>query len=166
MNYNHNNYAPVDTVNLLHSALLITSLVICLAHKRRRDADTAGKRVSKRQRNDADRARRRKDIPQELLQLQTSFFLRMFRMEKPQFLWLVDKITPILRATWTSKSKKMAIIGSGSEVSTFLLLAATIRWLAGGSIYDIAFMLKVSDKTIQAQKYPVMRAINKVLAGE
>ena len=167
MNYNHNNYAPVDTVNFLHSALLITSVVICLAHKRRCDADTAGKSLkSKRQRNDTDRARRRKDIPQELLQLQTSFFLRMFRMEKPQFLWLVDKITPILRATWTSKSKKMAIIGSGSEVSTFLLLAATIRWLAGGSIYDIAFMLKVSDKTIQAQKYPVMRAINKVLAGE
>lgn len=90
----------------------------------------------------------------------------MFRMEKPQFLWLVDKITPILRATWTSKSKKMAIIGSGSEVSTLLLLAATIRWLAGGSIYDIAFMLKVSDKTIHEQKYAVMRAINKVLQGE
>jgi hypothetical protein len=60
----------------------------------------------------------------------------------------------------------MAIIGSGSEVSTFLLLAATIRWLAGGSIYDIAFMLKVSDKTIHEHKYAVMRAINKVLAGE
>lgn len=169
MNYRHNNYTPVNVlpVNVLHSALLITSLVICLAHKRRRDADPAGaSHKSKRQRNDTDRARRRKDIPQELLQLPPAFFQRMFRMEKPQFLWLVEKITPVLRATWTSKSKKMAIIGSGSEVSTLLLLAATIRWLAGGSIYDIAFMLKISDKTIHEHKYAVMRAINKVLAGE
>ena len=90
----------------------------------------------------------------------------MFRMPKDSFLLLHGKVAPLLNTTWTARSAQMAKVSSGCHVDTLLLLATTIRWLAGGSIYDIAFMLKVSDKTIQAQKYPVMRAINKVLAGE
>ena len=87
-------------------------------------------------------------------------------MPKPEFLFLVAGITPILRGTWTSKSHRMAVLSSKSEVGTFLQLAATIRWLAGGSIYDIAVGMKISDKTIHRYKYHVMRAVNQVLKGE
>lgn len=129
------------------------------------DEDAPKKR--QRVRNSADRARRRAGVPAELLQLPEPFFKRMFRMPKNEFLFLVEGITPVLRGTWTAKSHRMAVVSSGvgGEVTPFLLLAATIRWLAGGSIYDIAFMLKISDKTIHDQKYRVMRAINVVLQG-
>jgi hypothetical protein len=139
------------------------SVILCVVRKRARAQDDVPPR--KRQRNNCDRAKRRFGLIPEILQLPDPFFKRMFRMPKTEFIWLVDKVTPILRAGWTSKSMRMAIIGSGGEVSTFLLVAATIRWLAGGSIYDIAFMLKISDKTIHNTKYKVIRAICQVLSG-
>ena len=37
------------------------------------------------------------------------------------------------------------------------------RWLAGGSLWDIAFMLRISATTINKTKYSVCEAINAVL---
>jgi hypothetical protein len=159
MNYKH---LP-DTRTPFTAALLMCSVILCLVRKRTRAQDAAPPR--KRQRNNCNRAKRRSGLIEEILQLPDPFFKRMFRMPKTEFLWLVERVTPMLRAGWTSKSVRMAIIGSGGEVSTFLLVAATIRWLAGGSIYDIAFMLKISDKTIHHTKYNVIRAICQVLSG-
>jgi hypothetical protein len=59
----------------------------------------------------------------------------------------------------------MARISSGSPVQTLTLLAATIRWLAGGSLWDISFMFKMSYKTIHAYKYKVISSINYTLRG-
>jgi hypothetical protein len=139
-----------------------------LMARNKRSRSEADEDTPKRQRlpNNADRGRRRATVEEELLQLPNNFFKRMFRMPKTEFLFLVTGITPILRGTWTSKSLRMAMLSSKSEVGTFLQLAATIRWLAGGSIYDIAFGMKISDKTIHHYKYHVMRAINQVLKGE
>ena len=154
-------------VRMAHFALAMSvSFVFYLHSVHKRALDECSCPPSKRQRNDADRARRREGLPAEVLKLPNPFFTRMFRMPKAEFLWLVDQVTPILRSTWTSKSSRMAIIGSGSEVGTFLLVAGTLRWLAGGSVYDIAFMLKFSDKTLQRHKYDVMRAICTVLSGK
>ena len=154
-------------VRMAHLALAMSvSFVIYLHSIQKRARDESECPPAKRQRNDSDRAHRREGLPQEILKLPNPFFTRMFRMPKAEFLWLVDRVTPILRSTWTSKSMRMAIIGSGSEVGTFLLVAGTLRWLAGGSVYDIAFMLKFSDKTLHHQKYPVMRAICTVLSGQ
>ena len=154
-------------VRMAHLALAMSvSFVIYLHSIQKRARDESECPPAKRQRNDSDRAHRREGLPQEILKLPNPFFTRMFRMPKAEFLWLVDRVTPILRSTWTSKSMRMAIIGSGSEVGTFLLVAGTLRWLAGGSVYDIAFMLKFSDKTLHHQKYPVMRAMCTVLSGQ
>jgi hypothetical protein len=138
-----------------------------LINRNKRPRSEADEETPKRQRlaNNADRGRRRAGVEQELLQLPDNFFKRMFRMPKKEFLFLVSGITPILRGTWTSNSQRMAILSSKSEIGTFLQLAATIRWLAGGSIYDIAFGMKISDKTIHHYKYHVMRAVNQVLKG-
>jgi hypothetical protein len=89
----------------------------------------------------------------------------MMRMPKHLFLFLAENIAPHLRGTWTFRSPRMAVASSGSSVESALLLAATIRWLAGGSVYDIAFMFKISDRTVHARKYDVMRALNQVLKG-
>jgi hypothetical protein len=59
----------------------------------------------------------------------------------------------------------MAAISSGSRVDPFLMLASTIRWLSGGSIYDIAFGFKVAHQTVDAYKWRVMKGIKAVLAG-
>jgi hypothetical protein len=37
------------------------------------------------------------------------------------------------------------------------------RWLAGGSVWDIAFMFRISVSTIQATKYITCKCINEVL---
>ena len=87
----------------------------------------------------------------------------MFRMPPGAFKTLHDSIRPILRSSWTPKSKKMAELSSGSCVETIVLLAGTIRWLAGGSLWDIAFMFRMSYSTIHARKWDVIAAINKVL---
>lgn len=136
---------------------VVFTIILVARSKRLRNADEMEDASEKRQRvrNDADRARRRTSVEAELLQLPEPFFKRMFRMPKKEFLFLVTGITPYLRGTWTTKSLRMAVVSSGSEVSPSLLLAATIRWLAGGSVYDIAFMLKISDKTIHEKKYHV-----------
>jgi hypothetical protein len=145
--------------------MLMFACMLCAVRKRK-CTSTFQCPPRKRQRNDSDRARRRLGLENELLQLPNAFFARMFRLPKQEFLWLVAQVTPILRATWTSKSARMATLSSGGEVGTFLLVAGALRWLAGGSVYDIAFMLKFSDKTLHYQKYHVMRAICTVLSGE
>ena len=109
--------------------------------------------------------RNRAGIMAELMALDDKYFTRMMRMPKHLFIYLANEIAPHLRGTWRQRSPRMAVVSSGSEVEAALLLVATIRWLAGGSVYDIAFMLKLSDRTIHARKYDVIRGINAVLKG-
>ena len=46
-----------------------------------------------------------------------------------------------------------------------ILLAATIRWLAGSSLLDLAFIFKISYKTIHSYTYKVIYAISRTLRG-
>ncbi len=121
--------------------------------------------VRKRCRNNADRGARRIGVVPELRQLPDPFFAQMFRMPLMEFGWLVEQIAPIVLRKWTAKSSTMAAISSGSRVDPFLMLASTIRWLSGGSIYDIAFGFKVAHQTVDAYKWRVMKGIKAVLAG-
>jgi hypothetical protein len=57
----------------------------------------------------------------------------------------------------------MAKVGSGSVVDPEAILAATIRWLAGGSVWDAAFMFKMSTTTFHDYKWRVIEAIIIVL---
>ena len=109
-----------------------------------------------------NRHRDRSGIAQELHAIDDATFLRMFRMRKNSFFDLHDKCSSRIQAA-SPKSKAMAELSSGSPVESLLLFAGTIRWLAGGSMWDIAFMFRMSYKTIHAYKYTVMLAINHVL---
>ena len=87
----------------------------------------------------------------------------MFRMPKDSFLLLHGKVAPLLNTTWTARSAQMAKVSSGCHVDTLLLLATTIRWLAGGSAWDIAYAFNISYATLHARKFEVMDAINTAL---
>jgi hypothetical protein len=45
----------------------------------------------------------------------------------------------------------------------FYFIITLLRWLAGGSLWDIAFMLRIHRTTIEKSKYRVCQAINTVL---
>ena len=109
--------------------------------------------------------RKRGGVVKELQNIDDATFLRMFRMPKHIFFDLESRIAPMLRAKrhFTDQSDRMAKLSSGSAVDTILLLAATIRWLAGGSLWDIAFMLRLHVSTIRKTKYLVCACINLVL---
>jgi len=83
-------------------------------------------------------------------------------MNKEMFFQLHEKCQSRIKRQ-SERSDKMARISSGSPVQTLILLAATIRWLAGGSLWDISFMFKMSYKTIHAYKYKVIDSINHAL---
>ena len=108
--------------------------------------------------------RNRAGLEEELRALDDQTFCRMFRMNKEIFFQLHEKCKSRIKLQ-SERSDKMAKISSGSPVQTLTLLAATIRWLAGGSLWDISFMFKMSYKTIHAYKYKVISSINYTLRG-
>jgi hypothetical protein len=65
-------------------------------------------------------------------EMKDSEFKRMFRMSRRAFQNLLNKVSPEL-----SVDEKQAIRGSGFPILPQTALAATIRWLAGGSYLDI-----------------------------
>ncbi len=133
-------------------------LIILLA------ASTTRKRISFIVRGRAGNKRRRREgVVDDLFELNDAEFLRMMRMPKVMFLQLASLITPHLRTHWTAHSRRMAKVGNGSEVLPQAILAATIRWLAGGSVWDVAFMMKISSKTFHNYKWRVIDALNYVL---
>ncbi len=144
--------------------------IICIGLKRIRDDVIIPARafvrirraVDARQRN---KIRDRSFVEAEILGLDPKLFTKMFRMSPSAFATLHDLIRPLLREDWTPKSQQMAELSSGSCVETIVLLAGTIRWLAGGSLWDIAFMFRVSYSTIHSRKWVVITAINQVLRG-
>ena len=141
--------------------------VVCVGLKRARDYGeelVAICKVRKVVSRAANRHRDRTGLEAELRQLDDATFLRMFRMGKAAFFALHDKCSSRIKPA-TPLSHKMAGVSSGSPVHSLLLFAGTIRWLAGGSMWDIAFMFRMSYKTIHACKYAVMHAINYVLRG-
>jgi hypothetical protein len=88
---------------------------------------------------------------------------KMFRMDKTSFLNLHSKIKDVLCKSWTARSARMAKVSSVSHVSSLLHFASTLRWLAGGSPWDIAYAFHVSYATLHAKKYKVVEAINQAL---
>lgn len=166
------------------AALVAASLYLTvLSKKRGRDDDDTDDDVAqpvKRLRNNADRGTMRVTVMQRILALHDSIFKftpsarlssipeplhcrKMFRMDKQSFLLLHSRIQPQLTASKTPRSAKMAKLSSISQVDSALMLACTIRWLAGGSPWDICFGFHVAYSTLHANKYAVIHAINDVL---
>ena len=141
-------------------------VVVCcsiLAQKRARDVEVSDDEEPepvKRRRNCEERGLLRQGVAIRLLRLDDFVFKKMFRMTKAAFLLLHDKIAQSI----TTKHPYMGTRSSGSSVESLLLFAATIRWLAGGSPWDICFGFHLAYSTLHARKYAVITAINKALS--
>jgi hypothetical protein len=119
----------------------------------------------KRKRNDVERGEMRKTSARRIFALDNTIFKKMFRMDKQSFLLLHAKVRPMLTASKSSLSARMGKLSSKSNVKSVLHLACTIRWLAGGSSWDICYAFNVAYSTMHSWKYDVIAAINTALRG-
>jgi hypothetical protein len=144
---------------------LFVAVVCCsILAKRARDVqvyDDEEPEPQKRRRNCEERGVLRQGVAIRLLRLDDFVFKKMFRMTKAAFLLLHDKIAHSI----TTKHPYMGTRSSGSSVESLLIFAATIRWLAGGSPWDICFGFHLAYSTLHARKYAVITAINNALSG-
>ena len=90
-------------------------------------------------------------------------FLRRYKVDKPTFRWLASKLRPYVG---TSKNNSHATRSSGSGIPTELCLSMTLRYLAGGHVYDIVDMHGVSVAAFYKQLWITVAAINKTLPLE
>ena len=70
------------------------------------------------------------------------WFYKSYRLSRYLFYKLLGLINPILE----TKNKRMAIISSGDYVKGESLLAATLRFLAGGSYIDLIDLYDLYEK--------------------
>ena len=169
---------PLPVMRICFAVLLTLHAVARV--KRRRDEDEDDVDACKRRRNDEERGTLRLTAVRRLLAMDPSLFRKMFRMSKEAFLLLHSKCEQRINHTWTPRSARMAHVStalislstslvsraqvsSGSHVETLLLLACTIRWLAGGSPWDIAYAFHIAYSTLHSRKYDVINAINTAL---
>ena len=140
--------------------VLCISLVLTL-HTALADIRTRAFTVAHRS---ANKRRKRQDAIQQLMDLDDSAFIRMMRMPKALLLELSERITPHFLQGWTRESKRMAELSSGEIVEPLPALAATIRWLSGGSPWDVSFMFRIAPSTFHLYKWRIIDALNAVLA--
>jgi hypothetical protein len=89
-------------------------------------------------------------------------FTRMFRLNRSGFNHLLEKISPAIsgKSLWNNHHHHQ------NEVPVKTKLAATLRWLAGGSYLDICFAFGISDSMFFKEDgvlWKTMRAINETL---
>ena len=152
---------PLPVLRICFAVILTLNAVACV--KRRRDEDEDDVDACKRLRNDEERGTLRLTAVRRLLAMDASVFRKMFRMSKEAFLLLHSKCEQRINHTWTPRSARMAKVSSGSHVESLVLLACTIRWLAGGSPWDIAYAFHIAYSTLHSRKYDVINAINTAL---
>jgi hypothetical protein len=92
-------------------------------------------------------------------------FKRMFRLTRTTFNFLLEKIRPFIEA---KPNLKFGSWKNPKSISPEIKLAATLRWLAGGSYLDICFAFGLSAKggffyKANGPLWPTMEAIEKVL---
>ena len=83
-------------------------------------------------------------------------FQRYYRLHPVEFFDLHDKIKADIES-----DRLFAELSSGSPIPTILKLAATLRFLAGGSYLDIAFGYEVHESSVYVVVWEVLEAINK-----
>jgi hypothetical protein len=109
-----------------------------------------------------NRHRNRGHALHEVEAISDSIFSKMFRMDRRGFEEFYIKIAPFTHESNTD----MAIMSSGSSITTKTKLYCTLRWLAGGSYLDICFVWGAAESSFFSndnQKeiiWPTIRAID------
>jgi hypothetical protein len=90
-------------------------------------------------------ASKRRDHSSEIDRLSDSRFKRMFRVDRGTFNIILDKIEPHLQKRCGLKDNDD--FSESYCIPAKIKLAATLRWLAGGSYLDITYMFELDDKS-------------------
>jgi len=104
------------------------------------------------------RQRNRADVEKRMDELSDKLFKRMYRLDRPTFKSLLEKIEPKIENSESGKA--FAKMTCGSEVTPTIKLAVTLRMLAGGSYLDIAFGYAVAPSTVYDIFHEVCEAID------
>jgi hypothetical protein len=97
----------------------------------------------------------------QLREMPDEEFRRMFRVTREGFNELLLKVQPLLE-----RNKQKGINSSGRYIPASIKLAATLRWLAGGSYLDICTIFGLAKKSFYNDNYvlwPTMEAIDATL---
>lgn len=87
-------------------------------------------------------------------------FMKRYKLSKQQFTVLCGKLRHMVG---TDLNHKKAIASSGCGVPTEICLSMTLRWLAGGSVFDIIDMHYVGKATFYKYLWMTISAINIVV---
>lgn len=109
--------------------------------------------------------RNRQMILDEIKQLPSYYFKSMFRMDRNTFDILLTKVKPHLIESNPDIAKRSVKNNHGEIVPIETKLLATLRYLAGGSHWDISFMFKIGFGTFFANSaygvvWPMLKAID------
>ena len=105
--------------------------------------------------------RDRATVKQKILDMNAKIFKRQYRLDKETFLALLEILKPLLQ--YTEKGTAMGELSSGSVVDPVIMLAVTLRLLAGGSYLDIAFGYHVGESSVYAIFHKTCQAIDSQL---
>mmetsp|Transcript_4497 Transcript_4497/g.6787 ORF Transcript_4497/g.6787 Transcript_4497/m.6787 type:complete len:430 (-) Transcript_4497:272-1561(-) len=93
---------------------------------------------------------------EHVTQVGATVFKKMYRIDKDNFKLLLSYI----RDKITTVNVEMARLSSGSEVCPEVRLAMTLRYLAGGSVWDIKLLFNISVNEFYSSVWRVVEAIN------
>lgn len=100
--------------------------------------------------------RKRHGRLEEIRSYTDEWFHKCFRLYRPDFYEILRKITPILEA----KHPEMAIRSSGESMNIELLLAATLRYLAGAQYIDLVNFYLIPSTSIHLYLWKTITAID------
>jgi hypothetical protein len=84
------------------------------------------------------------DFSQHMNELTDSLFRRLYRLEIQDFTFLIGLLDPDLRRTHSRP------YGVASSASPSVMLAVTLRYLAGAKVLDLGWPYGLSDSTVYA----------------
>ena len=93
-----------------------------------------------------NQVRDRLSVKAKILSMNPRHFKRQYRLERETFMTLLSDITPLLEKS--DEGTMMGVRSSGSIIDPLLMLAITLRMLAGGSYLDIAFGYHVAESSV------------------
>jgi hypothetical protein len=96
-------------------------------------------------------------FPKHMADLSETKFRRLYRLSKAQFLQLSDLLKPALSRAHSRP------VGSNSALTTEVMLAISLRILAGACYLDVAWPYGVAEVTVYAILDETLRVIDRVL---
>ena len=110
--------------------------------------------------------RNREEVIRKINNLSDEFFRKLYRMDRPTFNWLLEKIRPRFEKKKGRRGGDSIRQGENSSsefIDPMIRLAVTLRFLAGGSYLDLAFGYHISYKHVTLYCFQVMEYVDDIL---